>query len=308
MTPQPGASIVVVGGLNMDIHLFGARRGSSGPLTAENYLVEPGGKGANQARAASRLGSSVSLVGQVGDDEFGAMCVEAVASDGVRTEAVGVASETRTGFVVIELVSGHHITRVFVPGANNMLSWSAVETALQREPACGAVLCQAEVPAPVLHGLVEWCRARTIPLFLDPAPPNAVTPAVLTSAEVVTPDMDEAGGLAGRVVDDEVTARLAVGDLLALGARRVVVKLGALGSLWAEADRPPMLVPTLDVEAVDETGAGDVFIAALATARIGGSPWEEAVRLANVASALSVAAPGLYLPTWDEVVDAARQG
>lgn len=300
-------SIVVVGGLNMDIHLFGARhRAEYDLLMAERYAVEPGGKGANQARAVARLGGSVALVGRVGDDEFGRLCVDAVAGDGVRVEGVATSPETRTGFVVIDLVAGQHVTRVFVPGANTTLAWEDVEGTLVRETGCRAVLAQAEMPDDVLERLADWCEASGLPLYLDPVPPQAVTPGMLRRAEVVTPSKGEAGGLTGRDVDDEVSARLAAADLLALGARRVVIKLGPPGAVLAEADGDMTLVPTLDVVAENETGAGDAFLATLAMARLAGRSWHEAVRLANVASALSVSRPNLHLPTWDEVTTAAE--
>ncbi len=289
----------------MDIHLFGTRRrGPSGLLTADSYLAEPGGKGANQARAAARLGLSVGLVGRVGDDEFGRLCVDAAESDGVRVGSVGVEPGTRTGFVVIELVEGHHVTRVFVPGANTRLGWPEVEAALDAEPGCGAVLAQAEVPAEVLEGLGRWCAASQVPLFLDPVPPTAVTPEVLGLAEVLTPDMEEAGGLVGRTVDGVDTARLAARELLLLGAARVIVKLGPDGALVADADGLMEVVPTLDVVVEDETGGGDVFLAALAAVRLSGADWLDAVHFANAASALSVGRPGLHLPTWSEVATA----
>jgi ribokinase len=306
---DPAPSIVVVGGLNMDIHLFGARRRAEYDLLmAERYAVEPGGKGANQARGVARLGGSVALAGRVGDDEFGRLCRDAVINDGVRGEGIGISPETRTGFVVIDLVAGHHVTKVFVPGANTMLTWEDVQATLLREPDCRAVLAQAEAPDEVLELLAAWCEDTGTPLFLDPVPPTSVTPSLLARAEVLTPDLDEAGGLTGRTVNDEATARLAALDLLALGARRVAIKLGPLGALLAERDGDVTLVPTLDVTAENETGAGDAFLAALAMARLTGVSWPEAVRLGNVASALSVSRPDLYLPTWGEVTAAAEAG
>jgi ribokinase len=304
---DPTPSIVVVGGLNMDIHLFGARRRpGSGLLMAERYEVQQGGKGANQARGVARLGGSVALAGRVGDDEFGRLCRSAVIADGVRGEGIGISPETRTGFVVIDLVAGHHVTKVFVPGANTLLTWEDVQATLLREPDCRAVLVQAEAPDETLGPLADWCEDTGTPLFLDPVPPTSVTPSLLARAEILTPDMDEAGGLTGRTVNDEVTARLAARDLLALGVRRVVIKLGRLGALLAEQDGDLTLVPTIDVTAENETGAGDAFMAALAVVRLAGRSWPEAVRLANVAAALSVSRPNLHLPTWDEVTTAAE--
>ncbi len=300
-------TIGVIGAVNMDIHLFGTHYDDGqGLLTAEHYLAEPGGKGANQARAASRLGASVMLVGRAGDDEFGHTCLTALKSDGVDHTFVTLAEGERTGFVVIDLIEGHHVTRVLVEGANLGLGWEDVEPALSRLEMCDIIITQAEIPGEVLSRLASWCVDTGRPLYLDPSPPTSVSPDVLTKAEVLTPDSAEAGGLTGRNVAIEATARLAAGDLLALGARRVTIKLGSMGTLLAE-DGHTELIPTLAVVAQDETGAGDVFMAALAVSRSRDDDWTSAIRFANAASALSVGRPGLGLPSADEV-NAAMQG
>ena len=288
----------------MDIHLFGAGMdGRPGLLTAKDYLAEPGGKGANQARAVARLGATAVLAGRIGDDEFGRMCLAAVDNDHVDTSFVVRSSDQRTGFVVIDLVEGHHITKVLVPGANDGLEWDHVEPALETLARCDAIVTQAEIPTAVLTRLIPWSIESGVPLFLDPSPPQVVTPEMLAGAEAITPDATEAGGLTGRDVGGESIARLAAADLLTLGVRRVLVKLGTRGTLLAGGEGAEM-VPTIAVEPVDETGAGDVFMAGLVVARAGGADWVEAVRFANAASALSVSRSGLALPTFAEVREA----
>lgn len=302
------ARIAVIGGLNMDIHLFGAGMdGRPGLLTAKDYLAEPGGKGANQARAVARLGASAVLVGRVGNDEFGRMCLDAVERDDVDTSFVIQTSDQRTGFVVIDLVEGHHITKVLVPGANDGLEWEHVEAALPTLARCDALVTQAEIPAAVLSAVLDWSAESGVPLFLDPSPPQAVTADMLAGAEAITPDVGEAGGLTGREVTTESVAYMAAADLVASGVRRVLVKMGAGGTLMAGVGGS-QLIPTIGVERVDETGAGDVFMAGLVVARTGGAEWAEAVRFANVASALSVSRSGLSLPRFDEVQEALGSG
>jgi len=293
--------IGVVGGLNMDIHLFGVERGGGPTYLADHYLVEPGGKGANQARAAARLGAEVMLVGRVGDDEFGHLCVDAVAGDGVDTDGVLVTSGRRTGFVVIRLVEGHHVSLVFSPGANNLLTWDDVAAALPRLEACDLVITQGEVPAAVTGPLLEWCQTRGVPLYFDPASPEQVTPELLRGAEIVTPDREEAQALTGRRLATPAAPWLAAAELAALGVDRLVLKLGTEGALLVTPDDGTVHVPTAHVDAVDETGAGDVFIAALAIRRASGAGWPEAVRFANAAAARSVSLPGLALPTVEDV-------
>jgi ribokinase len=296
--------IVVVGGINMDLHLFGGRRPSSGAaLVVDRYLTQPGGKGSNVARAAARLGADVQLVGRVGDDDFGRRCIDATRDDGVDVSTVSYSSTTPTGFVAIELDQGKHRTLVFVPGANDELDWSAVEPVIRSIGPDDLVIAQAEVPPPVSVALADRAASGHIQLFLDPTPPERVGVDMMRAAEVITPDRAEAAALAGRADTSEVWATIAAGELRAAGARRVVVKTGSTGAVFAD-EHGVERIPTLTIDPRDETGAGDVFIAALAVRRAEGAGWSESVRFANVASALSVADDGLLLPTRDVVVDA----
>ncbi|MCB0995723.1 MAG: hypothetical protein KDB21_11565, partial [Acidimicrobiales bacterium] len=187
------SELVVVGGLNMDLHVF-ELRGSSGqaPLIAERYLAQPGGKGGNVARAAARLGASVHLVARVGNDEFGRECVAAAARDGVDTSGVCSTADAPTGFVLIELVEGRHRSRVFAPGANDHLDWADVEPHLAHLSRGDVVIAQAEIPAAVLDALGNLVSERGLTLFLDPTPPNRVSAHHLACAEVITPDLAEA--------------------------------------------------------------------------------------------------------------------
>jgi ribokinase len=300
-TPRIG----VIGGVNMDIHLFDVQSQDSGAdFFADRYLVEPGGKGTNQARASATLGAEVTLVGRVGDDEFGRLCVASAQQHGVDTQWVRVDVEERTGFVVIRLIEGQHRSLVFVPGANRNLSWDDVLPALEDLRTCDAVITQTEIPMPVLSELCDWAIETGISLFLDPASPRDVTLSALRTAEVLTPDMVDAAELVGRRLDTMPARVLAVEELLDLGVRRVILKLGQGGSLLGDADgiRP---IETLHIEAVDETGAGDVFVAALALRRAEGSGWDEATRFANAAAALSVSRSGFAIPAVREVMEAA---
>jgi ribokinase len=297
--------IVVVGGLNMDLHLFGLHRSvGQAPEVADRHLAQPGGKGGNVARAAARLGAAVALVGRVGDDEFGRDCVAAVAADGVDVSGVGVTGGASTGVVAIELVDGKHRSLVFSPGANADLTWADIRphvAALGRED---LVIVQAEIPTAALTELTLAAHHHDVPLFLDPTPPDQVGREHLAAAEVITPDLSEAARLTGRGGGSRLWPALAARELVELGARRVIVKTGEEGALFADADGV-YEVPTLRVDVLDETGAGDVFLAALAVRRQEGASWSEATRFANAASALSVAGAGLFLPGRDAVDRAA---
>lgn len=301
------ARIGVIGGVNMDIHLFGVseQRGSA-DFHADRYLAEPGGKGANQARAAAMLGADVLLVGRIGDDEFGRDCRDAVAGEGVDTSHMLVTKEARTGFVAIRLSKGRHHSIIYVPGANAQLTRHDIEAALPDLGRCDAVLIQAEVPREVLAFVAAWAEDSHMPLFLDPAPPENVTLAAIRSAAAITPDLEEGTALVGRAPHSMVSPVLAARELVESGARTVFLKLGPDGVLLADTEGVRR-IPTLAVVPVDETGAGDVFVSALALRRTTGAGWLEAARFANTASALSVSRPGLALPTADEVLEAMQQ-
>ncbi len=301
------SAAVVVGAVNMDLHLFGLRRSAGqAPMVAEGYLAMPGGKGGNVARALARLGKEVHLVARVGDDEFGHDCVAAIAADGVDTSGVSVTPGEATGFVAIELIEGKHESIVLASGANDHLTWDEVAPALDGLDRDGLVVAQAEIPTQVLDDLCARCTDQGIPLFLDPTPPERVFRRHLEAADVITPNTREAAGLVGRVPGSRLWSELAARELLVSGARRVILKLSEHGALIG--DKAGLTeVPTIDIVPTDETGAGDAFLAALAARRLDGADWIEATRFANVAAALSVEANGLHLPDRAEVELAERR-
>lgn len=288
--------ILVVGGVNVDLHLFDVHgSGGQAPLVADRYLAEPGGKGANVARAISRLGGDVSLVARVGDDDFGHLCLQAMEGDGVDTAGVLITPNMSTGFVAISLEEGLHRSLVFAPGANDLLTWADVEPHASGLGAADIVVAQAEVPSHTLTMLADHTVTSGAGFFLDPTPPERVSAGLLERADVITPDRAEAAALVGRHDTSPLWPRLAAEELLEAGARRVVIKLSERGALLASAGEI-IEVPTIPVRAVDETGAGDVFMATLAVCRAEGTDWPDAIRVANIASSLSVAEQGLHLP------------
>lgn len=296
--------IVVVGGINMDLHLFGGRRWSSGAaLVVDHYLTEPGGKGGNVSRAAARLGADVRLVARVGDDEFGHRCVDAIANDGVDVHAVTFSTTTPTGFVAIELNEGLHRTLVYAPGANDELTWDHVEPTLSELATGEIVVAQAEIPRAVMDPLARHVSSNGARLYLDPTPPEDVDGAAIRAADVITPDRREAAALVGRADTSGLWPEMAADELHRAGARTVVVKTGATGAVLVDGWGSRQ-IPTIPIQPMDETGAGDVFMAALAVRRAEGAGWDDAVRFANSAAALSVASQGLLLPNRDTVEEA----
>jgi len=284
--------IVVVGSLNADLVTRLERFPAPGEtVTALDFTVHPGGKGANQAYAAARLGGQVAMVGSVGRDLYGERLTESLRSAGVDVTPVDRDAEAPTGMAFINVDGSGQNEIVIVPGANARLTVERVRAQEARIASAAVVLLQLEVPLPVVETAARIARDGGAVVILDPAPaPVQPLPAsLLGCVDFLTPNLGELETLTGRAVGGDVEAaarRLAKG-----GARRVVVKMGEAGALLVDAGGPS-LWPAPRVKAIDTTGAGDAFNAALAVALAEGLPLAEAGRLAVTAGALCVTRAG----------------
>lgn len=291
---MPGRGVLVVGSLNMDLVVFCSRRPGPGEtVSGFKFVTVPGGKGANQAVAAGRLGAHVAMLGRVGDDDFGARLVTSLADAGVDTGKVLPTPGISTGIAVITVDPAGENSIVVVPGANGRLTPDDVAAASELFTGAGAVLLQLEVPLETVTAAARLAKSKGATVVLDPAPaPESRLPdELLTSVDILTPNQHEAGLLAGRPISDLATARLVATDLLSLGPGVVVVKLGERGALIATGSRVEY-VPGIRVPAVDTTGAGDAFAGGLAVGLAEGLDVSGAVALANRTAALSVTKPG----------------
>lgn len=286
--------IAVAGSANMDIVLPVDRLPCAGEtLAGGNVSFFPGGKGANQACAAAQLGGSVSLIAQVGSDPFGAALLSSFRQAGVNTDHVGTAG-CASGCASIHVLPHGENAIVISPGANATLD---PESALARLDALDSVvyvLLQLEIPLETVDAVLTWARSRGASTILDPAPARVLLPSLLRNVDILTPNQTEAAVLLGDpacVIRDFTGAEEAATALLALGASAVVLKLGALGCLVANA-RTRHRVRGFQVAAVDTTAAGDVFNGALAVALSEGKPLPEAAVFANAAASISVTRRG----------------
>ena len=250
----------------------------------------PGGKGANQAVAAARLGGSVHLVGRVGDDEPGRRLLRGLADNGVGTHHVTMTRGVASGCAMILVDERGENSIVVAPGANARLTPADVDAAASLLRRAAVVVLQLEIPqATVLHA-VALCRRLGVPTILDPAPvPERGLARALFAVDVLTPNQPEAALLTGRA--DGGRAAIAqpqeVGKkLLAKGAKSVVLKLGARGALLIGRDGTVVSARPPRVRVVDSTAAGDAFTGALAVAMSEGRRAEEALDFANAAGAL----------------------
>ncbi len=287
------ATVAVVGSLITDLIV----RTPHLPARGENILayglhIGPGGKGANAAVAARRLGAEVVLVGRVGDDGFGHQELEALRAEGVQTAGVGIDPHHPTGAAVILVDDGGENTILVVIGANDHLTPDHVAGAL--DPLwdrLDVLLVDFEIPAATVRAAVELGRARGIPVIVDAGPPRPYGPEIWAGAHVLSPNRLELATLVGRPVETEAEVRAAARELLHAGPDAVVVKLGARGAYLVTRDLEQS-IPAFSVPVVDTTGAGDAFMGALAVALAEGKPLPEAIRFANAAGALATTRVG----------------
>ena len=281
--------VTVVGSLNEDVLVRVARLPGRGEtVIGADVTLAPGGKGANQAAAAARLGPGVAMVGRVGDDPSGERQRGALAGEGVDVTAVlptpGVPTGTAT--IPVEDGTGENLI-VVVPGANDRVSADDVDVASVRT--ADVVLLQLEVPLEAVAAAAAVARGTVV---LTPAPPRPLPGALLADVDVLVPNEHELVRLAGAPAGERSPAELA-GLARRVTSGTVVVTLGARGALLVPADRDEaVLQPALAVRPVDTTGAGDCFSGALGQALAHGRPLGDAVRWAVTAAALSTTGPG----------------
>ncbi|MGD0497623.1 MAG: ribokinase [Bryobacteraceae bacterium] len=297
--------IVIVGSANMDLVIPVGRLPRAGEtLAGGDIALFPGGKGANQACAAARLGGSVVFLGQVGSDPFGSSLRASLQEAGVDTGQVGVAGRP-TGCASIYVLPGGENAIVISPGANATLDPETAVGRLEALNHADFVLLQLEIPIETVDAALTWARLRGATTILDPAPARPLPPSLLRKVDFLTPNQLEAAILLGeplREIRDFSDAEEAAAGLLALGPSTVVVKLGSLGCLVASG-QTRVRIHGFPVAAVDTTAAGDAFNGGLAVALAEGRPPVEAAKFANAAGAIAVTRYGAQasLPSRDDL-------
>jgi len=298
--PRP---IVVVGSSNMDLVVKTDRIPTLGEtILGGDFLMVPGGKGANQAVAAAKLGASVHLVARLGDDLFGRQSLANFQKEGVDTRYVALAADVASGVALITVDADGNNVIVVAPGANSRLSAADVERAAAEIRRAGAVVAQLEVPIETVQRAAQLAWEADVPFILDPAPARLLPAELLKRVAVLTPNETEAQILTGVEVDDERSAGVAAERLLASGVKAVVVTMGARGFLWADSEAMAFVAAPA-VTAVDATAAGDAFTGSLAVGLAQGQSLPDAAAFAARVAALSVTKMGAQpsLPTRQEV-------
>ncbi len=280
--------IVVVGSITMDLVTRTPRIPAIGQtLIGTAFETTPGGKGANQAVAAARLGHRVAMVANVGDDAFGPQLIENLRRAGVDTSAMAQISGS-SGLAPMFVADDGQNAIVVVPGANGKLDRAMVDRHADLIRSAGIVLCQLEIPMDTLAYTLDLCAKANVSVVLDPAPAATLPDAAWNQVAWFTPNETEAAFYVGDGTSVEDTAR----RLHAKGIRGVVLKRGGDGAYVSVAGGRAEWVKPFEVNAIDTVAAGDCFNGAFAVAlQEGQDPWK-AARFANAASALSVTRKG----------------
>lgn len=290
-------SVCVIGSSNTDMVIKADKLPAPGEtVIGGTFLMNPGGKGANQAVAAARLSASgavqpVALVANVGNDIFGRQARQQFEREGIRTEFVSNDANEPSGVALIGVDSRGENCILVASGANARLERAQVAAALATEPDTTVVLLQLETPLATVEYAIRQSHARGLRVVLNPAPAQPLDAAVLAYLHVITPNESEAELLTGIRVTDEPTARQAARRLHEAGVPNVVITLGARGA-YLSTPEGATLVPAPPVTAVDTTAAGDCFNGALAVALAENRDLAEAVAFACKAASISVTRMG----------------
>jgi len=295
--------ILVVGSLNMDLVVVAPRLPQIGEtILGGKFATFPGGKGANQAVAAARMGATVSMIGLVGNDDYGQTLCRVAAQDTIDTKHVEFDPEEATGIALITVDADGRNTIVVAPGANLALTPQHVLAAQQAFSAADVLVTQLESPLEAITEAVNLAVKHGIPVVLNPAPARPLPTELLSSVEFFVPNEREARQIAG--VD---SLEAAIQKFLELGVRHLIITLGEQGVLLVTPEGRKQF-PAHRVEAIDTVAAGDAFVGAFSTGIAEGMGVEAAVRLGNAAAAVAVTRRGAQpsLPTRADVSDFLR--
>lgn len=294
---MPG-HIVVVGSINMDLVVRAPRHPQPGEtILGTDFQTFPGGKGANQAVSAARLGSKVKMIGRVGTDSFGDSLLATLQQDGVDTEMVLKTEGVASGVALITVSETGQNNIVVVPGANSRLSPTDIQAACSTFEGAAVVLVQLEIPLETVAETVRLARGQGAKVILNPSPAQTLRHELLAQVDYLIPNEYELSLLTGIQ-----SLSIAADELKSLGIQCLVVTLGADGVLVHEGEESHH-IPPHQVKVVDSTAAGDAFAGAFAVALSEGRSALDAATFGNAAGALAVTKAGAQpsLPTRETI-------
>jgi len=295
--------ILVVGSSNTDMVVKTSQFPLPGQtLLGGSFFMFSGGKGANQAVAAVRMGGTVILFTKLGNDIFGQRALAEYKKEGLVTDFITTDGAAASGVALIIVNEAGENEIVVAPGANDLLSVADIDVADKMITMAGIVLLQLEIPLDTVFYAAEKASAAGARVILNPAPACQLPAALMPLLYLITPNETEASLLTGITVTDMATAASAAETLLATGVQNVIITMGAQGAYFSNRYLQLMIEAPV-VTAVDSTAAGDVFNGVLAVALAEGKEWEPAIRMACAAAAMAVTRMGAQasMPTREEL-------
>lgn len=284
--------IVVIGSSNTDMVLKTDRFPKPGEtIMGGDFFIFQGGKGANQAVAAARLGGQVSFICKVGNDVFGNNAIQNYGNEGIDISGVLMDDTAPTGVAVITVNRSGENSIIVASGANALLSVNDIKNAGNVLETATWIITQQETPLPAIEYLSSYARTNKKNLILNPAPAFQLPHTVYEGLFLITPNENETELLTDITVTDEGSAKKASGILKSQGVKNVIITLGSRGAYVDCADHQG-IIETYKVKPVDTTAAGDVFNGALIVALAEEKPWKDAVQFACKAAAISVTKMG----------------
>lgn len=286
-----GKRIFVIGSSNTDMVVKAARLPVPGEtILGGVFLMNAGGKGANQAVAAARLGGQVTFIAKVGNDIFGTQSLEGFKREGIQTHYVLVDDVNPSGTALIMVNQAGENCIVVAPGANAALRPADLECVTEMKEAA-IILMQLEIPLDTIEAVKRIAVANQQRVIINPAPAQSLSDELMNDLFLITPNESEAGLLTGIEVTDMNTASLAADYFLNKGVKNVIITMGKLGAYFKNGEKA-FMVPAPVVSVMDTTAAGDTFSGAITVAVTEGMNWEEAIQFAVKAASISVTRMG----------------
>jgi len=295
--------IVVVGSSNTDMVIKLERLPKPGEtIIGGDFIMAAGGKGANQAVAAARLGGEVTFIVRVGTDIFGRQAIKNFQKEGILTDYIVEDEKSPSGVALIFVAQEGENSIAVASGANGRLSKQDVEAAGEKIADAHVLLLQLEIPMDTVHFAARVASELGTKVILNPAPARELEDSLLHILSVITPNESETEILTGITVQDDQSAKEAADHFRSKGVPNVIITMGSQGSFLCTDDKVAM-IPTRRITAVDTTAAGDAFNGALAYSLAKGEALDDAARFANLAGAFSATRLGAQpsVPTYDEL-------
>jgi len=284
--------IIVIGSSNTDMVIKSKKLPAPGEtILGGTFLMNPGGKGANQAVAAARLNGNVTFVTKTGNDLFGTESLQIFQNEKIDSRYIITDRSNPSGVALINVDENGENSIVVAPGSNGTLTENDISDEVFRTGPADLFLMQLEIPVSTVEYVAQRAFSNKNRVILNPAPAHRLSDDLLSCLFLITPNENEAEQLTDIKVINAETAELAASWLRAKGVKNVIITMGGAGA-YLQTESISMLIPVVPVKAIDTTAAGDVFNGALAVSIAEGNGLEDAVRFANKAAAISVTRMG----------------